>query len=79
MAYYSNSTEGEPLHSQCNACKCYDGCPIALVQVEYNYTQFKDRRIEEILSMLVDQQNGCTLYNKYKQLLFNDPDQEKLF
>ena len=61
MAYFSNSTEGMVLDSQCDECIHEDpeaGCPVAFIQMNYNYIQVGNTNLEQILLALVDK-NGC--------------------
>lgn len=56
MAYFPNSSAGEVLDQQC--CECIIGmenpCPVAFVQMEYNYKQFDKNGKRNELSGLLD-------------------------
>ena len=66
MAYYSNSSEGDLFDEQCSECIHADPevmCPIALVQMEYNYDQLKEgqEKLKAVMEILVDQKKGCQM------------------
>lgn len=64
MAYFANSTEGETLDVQCDQCIHEDpdaGCPIALVQMEYCYSQIGNKLLEECLNMLINEKGICQM------------------
>ena len=59
MPYFSNGTEGMAFDDQCAKCKFGDlACPIALVQVRYNYDAVGNAVATQILNHLV--KNNCT-------------------
>lgn len=80
MAYFSNSSESEPFEFQCTKCK-YGllPCPIALVQVEYNYEASNNETASKILDTLVKQDGECTFWKEFQKDLEVDPNQMDLF
>ena len=85
MAYFSNGSEGMVFDDQCAKCKYGDKpCPIAFVQMEYNYDQIKssnagNETARKILNQLVDDDGTCSMYEMAKQDFAIDPKQTKLF
>lgn len=65
MAYFANGTEGGILDEQCH--NCLHGlnddvlCPVALVQVTYNYAQLHQPDLQTALIMLVDEHGACQM------------------
>lgn len=63
MAYFSNSSEGSVLDEQC--CDCYMGidepCPVAFVQMNWNYSQVGNDMAREILNELVSEKGICKM------------------
>jgi hypothetical protein len=84
MAYFSNGTEGMVFDSQCAKCKYGEKpCPIAFIQMEYNYDQIKsknkgDDTAFKIMNELVKPDGTCTMYEFAKQDFAIDPNQTKL-
>lgn len=63
MAYFSNGTEGEVFDEQCAKCKYGEReCPIALVQISYNYDAVDNETATSILNMLVKDNGACMMY-----------------
>jgi hypothetical protein len=82
MAYFSNGSEGTVFDEQCSKCKYGNGpCPIALVQIDNNYDQFKDTSgtASKILNTLVDDSGKCFVWEMAKQDFEIDPNQLDLF
>ena len=83
MAYFSNGSEGEVFDAQCLKCKYgEDTCPIAWVQITYNYDACNNETATNILDHLVRQDGTCTMYEMAKEDLakpFVDPNQLNLF
>lgn len=82
MAYFSNGSEGMVFDDQCAKCKFGKSpCPIALVQMEYNYDQLKDESgtARKILSTLVRDDGTCTVWEMAKQDFAIDPNQLEIF
>ncbi len=64
MAYFSNGSEGEILDRQCRLCLGWDSaCPIALVQMLYNYDQVDKGRekLRDAMSLLIDDDGVCQM------------------
>ena len=60
MAYFSNSSEGSVLDEQCLECfmDIEEPCPIAYVQMNWNYKQIGNDMAREILNELVEDGSG---------------------
>ena len=66
MAYFSNSTDGMIFDEQCSECIQADldaFCPIAAVQMEFNYIQCKANNgdLQRAMSMLVGDDGKCRM------------------
>ena len=61
MAYFSNSSDGGVLDAQCGECLPYDQCPVAFVQMMYNYDQIGNDQLKECLTALVDENGACQM------------------
>ena len=67
MAYFSNGTEGEVFDNECAECILGEKpCPIAGVQMEYNYDACNNKTARAILNSLVKQDKsgqyiGCQM------------------
>lgn len=76
MAYFSNGSEGSCFDYQCSICKYgQQPCPIALVQMEYNYDQHNDKSgtARKILDTLVDDDGACAMFKQFeKDLTLNN-------
>lgn len=82
MAYFSNGSEGMVFDDQCAKCKFgQHPCPIALVQVAYNYDQHKDQSgtAAKILGTLVRNDGTCTMWELAKADFAIDPNQLQIF
>jgi len=80
MAYFSNGTEGEVFDNQCLKCKYGEKpCPIAGVQMEYNYDACNNEVASKILNDLVKQDGTCVMFKMFEDDFFNDPNQINLF
>lgn len=80
MAYFSNGSEGMVFDEQCAKCKYGDKtCPIALVQITYNYEAVNNDVATNILDTLVKQDGTCTMWELAKKDFFRDPNQLDLF
>jgi hypothetical protein len=67
MAYFSNGTEGMVFDEQCSRCKYgQHPCPIALVQMEYNYDACKNSVARKILDTLVKDDGTCAMFKTFK-------------
>ena len=80
MAYFSNGSEGTVFEDQCARCKYgEEPCPIAAVQLNYNYEACDNEVAENILNALVEQDGTCTMFDMFKKDFEIDPNQERLF
>ena len=80
MAYFSNGSEGMVFDDQCAKCKFGDKpCPIALVQINYNYDACNNEVARNILNTLVKQDGTCTVFEMAKKDFFRDPNQLDMF
>jgi hypothetical protein len=68
MAYFSNSSEGSVLDEQCCNCVLFNTedpadlwCPIAYVQMNWNYKQIGNDMAREIINALVNEEGDCQL------------------
>lgn len=78
MAYFSNGSEGMVFDDQCAKCKFGQSpCPIALVQIMYNYDQHNDKSgtATKILESLVKDDGTCTMWELAKSDFSIDPNQ----
>lgn len=67
MAYFSNGSEGMCFDDQCSRCKYgQEPCPIALVQMEYNYDACNNTTARKILDTLVKNDGTCTVFEMAK-------------
>jgi len=79
MAYFSNGSEGECFDDQCSRCKYgEDPCPIAWVQMEYNYEACNNKTARKILDYLVRNDGVCAMFTMFKKDLHIDARQSKL-
>ncbi len=81
MAYFSNSDAGLCFAEQCSRCKYgEDCCPVALIQMQYNYSQFQNADVKQILDWLVKNDGTCTVFELMeKDLAIKDDSQLSLF
>jgi len=80
MAYFSNGTEGIVFDEQCTKCKYgEDPCPIALVQMEYNYDACNNKTARAILDVLVGNDGTCAMYWEFKSDLHINGHQKDMF
>ena len=66
MAYFSNGTEGMKLDDQCAECIHADEdgcCPVAFVQMEFNYSQLDDGNedLRKAMEILIDKNGDCNM------------------
>ena len=79
MAYFSNGTEGEVFDAQCSICKYGESaCPIATVQLAYNYDACNIPVARKILDSLVSDDGACAMFLRYKSDFKVDAHQQKL-
>lgn len=63
MAYFPNGSCGEVFEAQCGRCRYGDQpCPIAMVQVMYNYEAVNNEVATNILDDLVKQDGTCAMF-----------------
>lgn len=68
MAYFSNGTEGACFDYQCSICKYgTEPCPIALVQMEFNYEACNVPVARKILDTLVADDGTCAMFQEFKE------------
>lgn len=73
MAYFSNGSEGACFDNQCAKCIFGDkSCPIAYVQIEYNYDAVNNKVATDILGHLVKNDGTCKMYAKFTDILEED-------
>ena len=63
MAYFPNGSSGYTLDEQCMDCLPEEPCPIAYVQIEYNYEQCNagQEKMRELLRHLVTDDGKCQM------------------
>lgn len=62
MAYFANGSEGACFDNECANCKYGQAqCPIAYVQIQYNYDAVNNKTATEILDHLVKPNGKCTM------------------
>lgn len=68
MAYFSNGTEGEVFYNQCARCKYGESpCPIACVQLTYNYEACNNVIARKILDTLISDNGECSMFKTFKK------------
>ena len=68
MAYFSNGCEGEVFNHQCEQCKYgEDQCPIAFVQMDYNYDAVNNKVATDILNELVKDDGTCEMFREFEK------------
>lgn len=81
MAYFSNGSEGMVFDDQCAKCKYGQApCPVAAMQLLYNYDQHKDTSgiATKIMDNFVKQDGTCEMWKMAKSDFEIDPNQQKL-
>lgn len=79
MAYFSNSSEGDCFYEQCAICKYgAEPCPIAFIQMEYNYSACNNEIATKILSSLVEDDGTCTMFKEFRKDFEIDKTQLKI-
>ncbi len=72
MAYFANSTEGSCFDAQCEICKYgEDPCPIAFVQIEYNYDAANNEVATNILEHLIKSDGRCMMFEMCKKEFYD--------
>ena len=75
MAYFSNGSKGEVFDEQCSKCKYGDkSCPIAFVQMEYNYKACNKKTTRIILDFLIERDGSCTMFKEFESDFAIDPN-----
>jgi len=70
MAYFANGSEGMKFDEQCSKCICDDSaCPIAWIQLEYNYEQCGNELASKILNELVSNNGECSMGRMFSKIL----------
>jgi hypothetical protein len=65
MAYFANGTEGMNLDEQCHNCihglneEAY--CPIYHAQIEFNYDQLENQKLQQCLNILISKKGDCKM------------------
>ena len=68
MAYFANGTEGMCFDEQCSKCKYGEiPCPIAFVQMNYNYDACNNKVATAILQTLVHNDGTCEMFEFAKE------------
>ena len=79
MAYFPNGTAGECFDNQCAKCKYgEEPCPIALVQMNYNYDACNNKVATAILGALVKNDGRCMMFECFKKDFEIDTRKAKL-
>lgn len=77
MAYFSNSSDGATFDAQCGICKYgEEPCPIAYVQLTYNYDQSNNQVAKKILNDLVNEKGECTMFKRFKKDFFDGGEKQ---
>ena len=76
MAYFSNGSEGMVFDDQCAKCKYGKTyCPVAFIQLTYNYDQCNNELACKIMNVLVDETGECQVWKMAQTELEIDPNQ----
>lgn len=68
MAYFPNGCSGSCFEDQCSICKYGElPCPIALVQMMYNYDACNNKVATAILNNLVKDNGTCMMFEMAKK------------
>ena len=79
MAYFSNSSDGSVFDAQCSECKYGQSpCPIAFVQLTWNYEACNNNVATNILNNLVNNDGTCEMYKAFKHDFFIDKNQMEI-
>lgn len=76
MAYFPNGTSAEILDNQCACCVLGEAaCPVAGVQLFYNYDQLRDgqENLRLALRMLVNDEGRCQVFALLREGDINGP------
>jgi len=79
MAYFPNGTAGMVFDEECSTCKYgQEPCPIALVQIQYNYDTCQNPKLKELLDCLVKQDGTCEMKKAFSRDFKTDAHNLKL-
>jgi formate hydrogenlyase subunit 6/NADH:ubiquinone oxidoreductase subunit I len=79
MAYFANGSEGMVFDEQCSNCKYgEEACPIALVQMGYNYKALGNETATGILDELIGNDGTCAMFNEFREDFEIDNTNEKI-
>ena len=73
MAYFPNGCAGMFLDEQCEECiiGIENPCPVALMQLEYNYKQFdkegKPTEMSKLMNIFIDKGGKCLMLKELKK------------
>jgi hypothetical protein len=68
MAYFANGSEGMCFDEECSACKYgQEPCPIAWVQLNYNYEACNNEVATAILNALVKNDGTCEMFKAFEK------------
>lgn len=68
MAYFCNSGDGSSFEEQCDRCRYGEKhCPIACLQLSYNYEALNNKIATEMLDSLVKQNGSCSMFKTFKK------------
>jgi len=80
MAYFSNATEGDVFVEQCTKCKYGQlPCPVALIQMEFNYDAVDNKIATAIMDILVKQDGACSVWKMAQKEFEINPNQLEMF
>ena len=85
MAYFANGSEGEYFDNQCTEYLHGDPdfcCPIAAMQMLFNYDQCRNKKLEEAMNVLVNEKGDCQMKPIIDELRNKEDDRKnevKLF
>jgi len=83
MAYFSNGSEGMCFAEQCEQCIFgEEPCPIACVQMNYNYEACGNSVATNILNDLVKNDGTCEMFREFTKELeipISESKQDELF
>ena len=73
MAYFPNGCAGEVFDDQCAKCIMYErACPIAWVQMEYNYPACNNETARAILDCLVKNNGDCEMFKAMPEVFMTE-------
>ncbi len=82
MAYFSNGSSGACFEEQCDECRYgKKPCPIALIQLTYNYDAVNNNTATKIMSDLIKNDGTCEMFKSFKkdfQLSEGEKSQQEL-